>query len=91
MQVGCVPPSWKTPLWQCIITQSPERFVTMADLRNVTDTPKGVVGPKAFNQRFRLNRYCPCAELEGGITTGSSNGICATSSRTCSARCRIRA
>jgi len=28
----------------------------MADLRHVTDTPKGVVGPKAFNERFRLNR-----------------------------------
>ena len=37
----------------------------MADLRNVTDPPKGVVGPKAFNQRFRLNRYYPCAELAG--------------------------
>ena len=37
----------------------------MADLRNVTETPKGVVGPKAFNQRFRLNRYYPCAELAG--------------------------
>ncbi|KVA05739.1 AraC family transcriptional regulator [Burkholderia latens] len=37
----------------------------MAALRNVTDTPKGVVGPKAFNQRFRLNRYYPRAELAG--------------------------
>lgn len=37
----------------------------MADLRNVTDTPKGVVGPKAINQRFRLNRYHPRAELAG--------------------------
>ncbi|MDN7906856.1 helix-turn-helix domain-containing protein [Burkholderia diffusa] len=37
----------------------------MADLRHVTETPKGVVGPKAFDQRFRLNRYYPCAELAG--------------------------
>ncbi|OMG71282.1 AraC family transcriptional regulator [Burkholderia ubonensis] len=37
----------------------------MTDLRNVTDAPKGVVGPRAFHQRFRLNRYYPCAELAG--------------------------
>ncbi|WP_175722988.1 AraC family transcriptional regulator [Burkholderia ambifaria] len=37
----------------------------MADLRNVTDPPKGVVSPKAFHQSFRLNRYYPCAELAG--------------------------
>ncbi|WP_232428304.1 DUF6597 domain-containing transcriptional factor [Burkholderia ubonensis] len=38
---------------------------TMTDLRNVTDAPKGVVGPRAFHQRFRLNRYYACAELAG--------------------------
>ncbi|WP_176153579.1 AraC family transcriptional regulator [Burkholderia vietnamiensis] len=37
----------------------------MTALRHVTDTPKGVVGPKALNQRFRLNRYYPRAELAG--------------------------
>ncbi len=37
----------------------------MSDLRKVTDTPKGVVGPQAARQRFRLNRYFPCAELAG--------------------------
>lgn len=37
----------------------------MSDLRKVTDTPKGVVGPRAARQRFRLNRYYPCAELAG--------------------------
>lgn len=58
-----MPSSWKNPLRRCIISPSPHRFVTMAALRNVTDTPKGVVGPKAFNQRFRLNRYYPRAEL----------------------------
>lgn len=37
----------------------------MTDLRSVTDPPKGVVDPRAFHQRFRLNRYYPCAELAG--------------------------
>lgn len=37
----------------------------MSDLRNVTDSPKGVVGPRAALQRFRLNRYYPCAALAG--------------------------
>ncbi|BAX62838.1 hypothetical protein BSFP_057060 [Burkholderia stabilis] len=35
----------------------------MSDLRNVTDTPKGAVGPTAFHQIFRLNRYYSCVEL----------------------------
>jgi AraC-like DNA-binding protein len=37
----------------------------MPDLRNVTDSPKGVIGPRAFRQRVRLNRYYPSAELAG--------------------------
>lgn len=37
----------------------------MTDLRNVTAVPKGMVSPRAFHQRFRLNRYQPCAELSG--------------------------
>jgi len=37
----------------------------MTDLRDVADTPKGVVDPLAFHQRFRLNRYHPCAALAG--------------------------
>ncbi|MBN3785458.1 helix-turn-helix domain-containing protein [Burkholderia sp. Ac-20353] len=37
----------------------------MTDLRNVTETPKGVVAPLAFHQRFRLNRYHPCPALAG--------------------------
>lgn len=37
----------------------------MTDLRDVTDKPKGVVDPAAFHQRFRLNRYHPCAALAG--------------------------
>lgn len=39
--------------------------LTMTDLRDVTDRPKGVVDPVAFHQRFRLNRYLPCAGLAG--------------------------
>lgn len=37
----------------------------MTDLRDVTDRPKGIVDPAAFHQRFRLNRYQPCAALAG--------------------------
>lgn len=37
----------------------------MNDLRDVADKPKGVVDPLAFHQRFRLNRYQPCAALAG--------------------------
>ena len=45
--------------------QSRQRFLIMAGLRNVTDMPKGAVGPNAFKQRFRLNRHYPRAELAG--------------------------
>lgn len=37
----------------------------MTDLRNVTERPKGVVDPAESRQRFRLNRYQPCAALAG--------------------------
>lgn len=37
----------------------------MTDLRDVANKPKGVVDPLAFHQRFRLNRYQPCAALAG--------------------------
>lgn len=37
----------------------------MTDLRDVAAKPKGVVDPLAFRQRFRLNRYQPCAALAG--------------------------
>ncbi len=37
----------------------------MTDLRDVAEKPKGVVDPLAFRQRFRLNRYQPCAALAG--------------------------
>lgn len=37
----------------------------MTDLRDVADSPKGVVDPLAFRQRVRLNRYQPSAALAG--------------------------
>lgn len=37
----------------------------MTDLRDVAESPKGVVDPLAFRQRFRLNRYQPSAALAG--------------------------
>lgn len=38
---------------------------SMTDLRDVADSPKGVVDPLAFRQRVRLNRYQPSAALAG--------------------------
>lgn len=38
---------------------------SMTDLRDVVDSPKGVVDPLAFRQRVRLNRYQPSAALAG--------------------------